>query len=505
MKTTRNTQGCVGICLSFLLLFGCVEKKKSELVWQKDFYHIGSQSSPRATDLNKDGVLDIVMGAAKGENQPNDQGVLAINGQTGELLWQQKARDQVFGSATFHDITEDGIPDVFITGRSSILMALDGSNGEKIWEYNYHFENDSILKHAKFNFYNGVLIPDQNENGHPELLTVNGGNVLVAPFSEEHRFPGVLMVFDTKTGQILSAGLMPDGKESYMAPLYFEQPEHNEEFVVFGSGGETVSGNLYLARLSDLMENDLNQAKIIASEESHGFIAPPTLADINKDGYYDIVSISHGSSIFAIDGKNQQTLWKQNIPDTESSNGFAVGNFTGDSTLDFFTFVSHGVWPNNTGSMQIMLDGANGQLAYTNSLGCTGFSSPVIYDLNDDGIDEAIISINEFDCDRGYADSSDLTIENKLIALDFKSQTANLIDGVTDFKNIFSTPWIGDLNQDGYLDIVHCQYYSPNGNLLSFLGMQVKRISTTITIREKPLWGAYMGSQGNGIFPIGNE
>jgi len=500
-----NTKRWVGICLSFLFLFGCAEKKKSELVWQKEFYHIGSQSSPRAIDLNKDGVLDIVMGAARAENRPNDQGVLALNGKTGELLWQQKAKDQVFGSATFHDITEDGIPDVFITGRSSILMALDGSSGEKIWEYEYRFENDSILKHAKFNFYNGVLIPDQNENGHPELLTVNGGNVLAEPFIEKYRFPGVLMVFDTKTGQILSAGLMPDGKESYMAPLYFEQPESKEEFVLFGSGGETVSGNLYLTKLFDLMENNLTGAKIIASEEGHGFIAPPTLVDINEDGYYDIVSISHGSSVFAIDGKTQNYLWTQNIPDTESSNGFAVGNFTDDNTPDFFTFVSHGIWPNNTGSMQIMLDGANGKLAYTNSLGCTGFSSPVVYDLNNDGIDEAIISINEFDCDRGFTDISDLNIENKLVAIDFKSQTANLIDGAINFKNIFSTPWIGDLEQDGYLDIVHCQYYSPNGNLLSFLGMQVKRINTNVRFQEDPFWGGYMGSQGNGIFPLSDD
>jgi len=495
-------QRWVGLCLSAFFFIGCAEKKKSELVWQKDFYQIGSQSSPRAIDLNKDGVLDIVMGAAKGENRPNDQGVLAMNGQTGELLWQQKARDQVFGSATFHDITADGIPDVFITGRSSILMALDGANGEKIWEYRYRFENDSILKYARFNFYNSVLIPDQNKNGYPELLTVNGGNVLAEPLSEENRFPGVLMVLDTKTGEIVSAGLMPDGKESYMAPLYFEQPESKEEFVVFGSGGETISGNLYLVELSELMENNLNQAQIIASEKGHGFIAPPTIADINEDGYYDIVSISHSSSVFAIDGKTKKALWKQNIPDTESSNGFAVGNFTEDYTLDFFTFVSHGVWPNNTGSMQVMLDGANGELAYTNSLGCTGFSSPVVYDLNNDGIDEAIISINEFECDRGYADYSDLDVENKLVAIDFNSRTANRIDGAVDFKNIFSTPWIGDLNQDGYLDIIHCQYYSPNGNLLSFLGMQIKRISTNITIREAPLWGGYMGSQGNGVFPI---
>ncbi|MBD0333381.1 MAG: hypothetical protein ICV66_12070, partial [Chitinophagaceae bacterium] len=34
-------------------------KRRSELIWSKDFSVIGSQSSPRTTDLNKDGTLDI--------------------------------------------------------------------------------------------------------------------------------------------------------------------------------------------------------------------------------------------------------------------------------------------------------------------------------------------------------------------------------------------------------------------------------------------------------------
>jgi len=36
---------------------------------------------------------------------------------------------------------------------------------------------------------------------------------------------------------------------------------------------------------------------------------------------------------------------------------------------------------------------------------------PVIYDLNDDGRDEAIISINNFDCSLGYAGKSPSVME----------------------------------------------------------------------------------------------
>jgi outer membrane protein assembly factor BamB len=485
-------------------LISC-KQKKSEIVWQNDLPVTGSQSSPRTADLNQDGVLDIVMGAGKNETQKSEQGIIALDGKTGQLLWAQESTDQVYGSATFYDITGDSVKDVFIGGRSPHFKAIDGKTGKLIWSYDYgkQQENDSILKYARYNFNNSILVPDQNNDGLQDLITVNGGNSLANPNSEVNRFPAVLMLFDSKTGQVLAADTMPDGKESYMSPLCFAQPNSQDYTIVFGTGGETISGNLYVAKLSDLIEKKLINAQIIASEKGHGFIAPPVLADITQDGYYDIVAISHKSTVVAIDGKSYLPIWQQEVRNAESSNSFAVGYFTDDDVPDFFTFVSKGEWPNNTGSLQIMVDGKDGRLAYVDSIGCTGFSSPVVYDLNHDGQDEAIISINEFDCARGFTEQALFEIENKLIAIDFKKKRTQIIDQTKGLKNIFSTPWLGDIDNDGYLDIINCQYYSRAG-LLTFLGMSVKRISTPIKIKNDPMWGAYMGSKGDGLF-LGNR
>lgn len=489
----------------FILFTTCSKpRKKSELVWDKSLPRIGSQSSPRAADLNEDGILDIVIGAGENEYQKSEQGILALNGKTGELLWQQEAPDQVYGSATLYDITGDGINDVFIGGRSPHFKAMNGKTGAVLWEYKFSFENDPILKYARYNFNNSVLVPDQNNDGMPDLLTVNGGNSKADPNSEQDRFPGVLILFDIKTGNIIAADTMPDGRESYMSPLCYTQPDNREPEIIFGTGGETISGNLYLAGLSDLVDKKLSNARIIASEQGHGFIAPPVLADITKDGYFDIVAISHRSTVFAIDGKEQKTIWQQQIKNTESSNSFAVGFFTADDVPDFFTFVSKGMWPNSAGSLQVMLDGKDGRIAYIDSIGCTGFSSPVVYDLNNDGWDEAIISVNEFDCSLGFAGKSPLIMENKLIAIDFLKNSISTIDQSPGFKNIFSTPWIGDLDDDGYLDIVHCQYYH-HSDLLLFLGMRVKRIDTPVRVRKKILWDSYMGNYRNGTFPLVNQ
>jgi outer membrane protein assembly factor BamB len=480
-------------------------KTQSQVIWIKNLPVIGSQSSPRTADLNKDGILDIVMGAGKNEFQKSDMGILAFDGKSGNLLWKREASDQVFGSATMCDVTGDQVKDIFIGGRSPQLKAIDGKNGALLWEYKYEqHKNDPILSYARFNFNNSVMVPDQNNDGLEDLLTINGGNAIAKPYSVKDRFPGVLMLLDSKTGSVIAADTMPDGKESYMTPLCFSQPGSKELFVLFGTGGETIDGNLYISSVSQLLSKKLSTAKVIATEKGHGFIAPAMLADITQDGYLDIIAITHGSKAVAIDGKDYHLIWTRTFPETECSNSFAAGYFTDDNIPDFFTFISKGQWPNSTGSIQIMLNGKDGSVAYMDSIGCTGFSSPVVYDLNDDGRDEAIISINNFDCSLGYASKSPRVMENKLIAIDFVKKTMDTIDQARAFKNVFSTPWIGDLDNDGYLDIIYCQYYHYS-DLLSFLGMRIKRIDTPVRIKKKVLWGAYMGSDGNGLFKGGQD
>lgn len=485
------------------VLTGCAmvaSKENSEVVWSRDLPVIGSQSSPRTADLNNDGILDIVMGAGKNEFQQSDMGVLAFDGKTGGLLWKQEAPDQVFGSATFCDITGDGVKDVFIGGRSPQLKALDGKTGTVLWTYKHEqYRDNPVMRYARFNFNNSVLVPDQNNDGINDLLTINGGNALAAPHSEVDRYPGVLMLLDSKTGNVIAADTMPDGKESYMTPLCFSQPGSKELYILFGTGGETIDGNLYLATVSQLLSKNLAAAKIIATEKGHGFIAPATVADITKDGHLDIIAISHGSKAVALDGKDHHTIWSKTFPGKECSNSFAVGYFTDDKIPDFFTFISKGEWPNSAGTVQVMLNGKDGSVAFTDSVGCAGFSTPVVYDLDDDGRDEVIVSINDYDCSLGYTSQSPRKIKNTLMAIDFSRKETKTIDEAEGYKNIFSTPWIGDLDNDGFLDIINCQYYHYS-DMLSFLGMRIKRIDTPVPIKKEVQWGAFLGSNGNGVF-----
>ena len=473
------------------------------MVWTKSLYQVGSQSSPKAADLTGDGVLDIVLGAGKEEMGATEQGVVALDGRTGEILWQQAANAHIVGSATFATITDDDVPDVIIGGRNHNLKALNGATGEILWEYQYRWEDDPVLRHARFNFYTNVLVPDQNADGYPDLLTVNGGNWDALPHETHDRFPGVLMLIDVTNGEIIAADTMPDGKESYMSPVCFTQPGSAESTIVFGTGGETMGGNLYMTSLSGLKAGKLSHAQVIASEEQHGFIAPPVVADITEDGYYDIIAMSHASRACAVDGRTGNVLWKQTFDGMECSSGFAVGYFTEDRIPDFFTTLSTGIWPNYSTAEQVMLDGKDGSVAYQNPLGCFALSSAVVYDINGDQQDEVLLSVNDYDCAMQFTDEirSPASLSSRLIAIDFQDTAVRVIERTEEVKSIYATPWVGDLDADGYLDIVYIQNYNPN-DLFRYLGMKVKRISTAVRLRDPPRWGEYLGARGQSLFPL---
>src|SRR5690606_5300021 len=115
--------------------------------------------------------------------------------------------------------------------------------------------------------------------------------------------------------------------------LCFRQPGAADHTVVFGTGGETIDGRLYVTTLSDLMRSDISSATPVAEEKGHGFVAPPVAVDITGDGFLDIIAISHASTITAIDGKNLQTLWQKKIEGTESRTKFAVGEVAEDDAI----------------------------------------------------------------------------------------------------------------------------------------------------------------------------
>ena len=462
--------------------------------WSTYLPDLGTFSSPRTADFNQDGILDLVIGAGRQEFMASDSAVIAIDGANGAVLWHVAARDQMFGSALLFDVNDDGVADVFIGGRTAELQAIDGASGEVLWAFMPEGDSLSAREIGYFNFYNPQRIPDQDGDGIDDLLTANGGDVMAAPFHPD-RPPGHLMVVSGLTGELLAQAAMPDSAETYMSPVVGTLAEGEPLTVIFGTGGETLGGHLYSVFLDALMKQDLSSARVLASSADKGFIGPPVLVDLNKDGWRDVVANAVDGRMIAIDGKTNEVMWEIVLEGTEVYTSPAVGYFTDDDVPDLFSIFSIGYWPNLGWSRQVMVDGATGQQVFTDSLGLYQTSSAVVVDINQDGIDEALISIN-YQVQRNALQKSYYTM---LVAIDFTSGEALQFGEAFPGSNLSSTPWAGDLNADGLLDVV---YVHPTDSLstYSFDGIQMERIVTQIPIRKPLAWGGYMGSRGDGVF-----
>jgi hypothetical protein len=144
-----------------------------------------------------------------------------------------------------------------------------------------------------------------------------------------------------------------------------------------------------------------------------------------------------------------------------------------------------------------MLNGKNGIIEFIDSLGFYQTSTAVVFDFNQDHQDDILLSIN-------YQVQNQIFQKffyNMLAIIDFSTGEMSQITDALDGNNIASTPWIGDLDDDGLLDIVYIHATNLR-HTYTFDGMQINRIETDYPIHSPVIWGAYMGSVGNGVLQV---
>jgi len=484
--------------LSLLILgmLSCQNEQSND--WNIHLPKLCSFSSPRAIDLNQDGVLDIVLGAGENEFDGADSAVIAINGVNGQLLWQTPGWDQMVGSPIFLKIDRDQIPDVIIGGRNGQLLAISGASGNIIWQ---HFSQQeraaAILADSNLrNFYIPQIIPDQNGDGKSDLLVTYGGDATKTMFDKD-RAPGIIFILDSQTGRVIAQITVPDQSETYMSPLCVDLEGNGQLTVLFGTGGESLPGSFYRIPLASIAKSTLSGIETLASSATRGFMSPPVAIDINNDQVKDIIFNAVEGRIIAIDGKTNEEIWSNTIPGTEVYSSIAVGNFTGDKTPDFFTNFGIGIFPNVKSSIQILVDGSTGHIEYTDSLGSVQIGSPLAVDLDGDGIDEGLMTVNHVkeSLNANYY-SGLFGTTTSLVAFDFKRQNKFILFGPGKGLNAAATPWIGDLDADEKLDLIFT-YMSDTITYHPFNGMTIIRKEYPI-LSKSVTWGSYMGSFSNG-------
>lgn len=503
-KFTYKIYGALGVFILALLGGWLLLNLDSNEHWSLTVEGVGTYSSCRVADLNSDGVLDVVVGLGAKEYQASEFGVIAIDGKSGELLWSVPCRNQMVGSAIFNDIDKDGISDVVIGGRSAQFLAINGQNGKVIWEFLPDFKNiDLVSDTTLLNFFSPQWVDDFDEDQVPDILVSFGGMVSAAPDNKD-RPSGRLRILSGATGNVLGDAPMPDNRETYFSPVVLPGAKLLESLVIYGSGGETINGGLYVATIGDIISGDLRASKKLADGRGKGFIAPPILIDITADKIVDVVVNSFDGRMLAFDGNNLVQLWEYRAGDSlEAYSCNAPLDVNHDDVPDLFGNFGIGQWPHSRRAVQVVVDGKTGTELSRTNIGSIQYASPLTADLTGDGKVDVVFSINYISKGawEGQVLEGELDLfryQTELIVQDVTNEATFSLTGKMPGTNIGSTPLLSDLDKDGKLDLVFCRM-TDEFNLFSFKELVVERKELNLDSRRL-VWGAYMGDDYNCIY-----
>lgn len=212
--------------------------------WEREFVPASTEATLELADMNGDGVLDVV--ALDGFSLCVGR-VVALDGRNGATVWSREVHFPAFAIRCELDLDRDGATDCLVSGRISGFVALSGVDGHTLWA------RDPSTTFMRYNFYFPLFLPDLDGDGTPDLANTHGGDSTYEDL-ETDRSPGRLVVVSGRTGGKLMQPLpMPDGGETYMSPVLFTFP-NGKEVVLFGSGGETIAGSLWVLSMDSLRE-----------------------------------------------------------------------------------------------------------------------------------------------------------------------------------------------------------------------------------------------------------
>lgn len=392
---------------------------------------LGGHSSPAVGELLGNGVPYIVVGYGTIMPSDCDGGIVAVNGVTGQIAWRFSLRaweqqennypepmHGVVNAITLADADNDGKMEIAFGGLDRnlyLLSAVTATTYTVRWYYQaadtvwstpmfYNIDNDPELEliAATDVSANAYLIPPTQDGGFLYAFDTAARNPKrIAPFSGYiwrtffdqtlYSSPAIGDVLDNNPGNEIVIG----------AGCFFPESDINTPIAKRGRWVKIV-------RPSDgVVLQTLNAPECVESS--------PALGDIDGDGKLEIVAnvgwqgdngIPHSETI-AWDPENPTPKWRA-IPYS--------ANYDSDHNKRF--------------------NDPNGG----------SFQSPVIADINGDGIVE-IITANFWSVVilRGY-DGTQLTC--------YLSPYCGMTGSLYAWYTLKSTPAVGDINEDGVLDIV---------------------------------------------------
>ena len=237
--------------------------------WQHDLQPALTELSIVVNDINHDGIPDLIFDVIterleigkylvcpdKDNSCMEDFGftpcrvhLVALDGQNGNLIWEKWIEFSPFAANCEHDLNRDGIHDCTFSGRQGSFAALNPVDGSFLWYI------DPAVTFPTYNYYYPLFIRDFDGDEVIDIIVTHGGDTVYGD-DVKKRSTGFIFVVSGRTGQQLSDRIpIPDGHETYSNPIAYSMAG-NIDVILFGSGGETIAGSLWAITVESLQEN----------------------------------------------------------------------------------------------------------------------------------------------------------------------------------------------------------------------------------------------------------
>lgn len=489
--------------LGFLLLLPAVNGLEVDgnvdILWNTsgfDYYGV-----PAIGDFNGDGALDVVL--VNYDWNANAYTVTAFSGADGSVLWTYSTSEPCDIVGSSHDFNGDGINDVLLhvdrdfrliadtgeTYRSWYYVALDGSNGNKLW-------NTSLIEET----FSGEIGWSMREKSAD--ITGDGIEDVIVSFEADIWDGNIWNRIGAQNDIIAISGSSGDllwkrtynvsGDDSWLVIKII--PVGN----IDGTGGAEVLLDVYgdWYNQTSGMRDGFNFKEVVDYKNDtllmflDNIIDIALPGDLDGDGLDDLVVYDwYNNSILAVrwDGS---TIWSK-----EGYYSGLVGDVNRDGVADVLIENASG-W-----EMLHMVNGRNGTDIWTTNY--TGWAS-IMADLDDDNLFDIVLMSGycEFDSNTGRV----TTCNRYLNAIE--GETGRLMWNLTLYENESATSWIKpysvDISGDGVVDLIgtlvlyDSDWYSTLGRQIFAIDGRNGSIMWRYWINESDGWMYYE------IYPVGD-
>ncbi|XP_053989156.1 uncharacterized protein LOC128881821 [Hylaeus volcanicus] len=313
----------------------------TKMLWTRSLPKLISESPLRSSDVNDDGVEDIIVGFSTGldmsdtpeyvcelyfEGQiPCFGGVLALNGKTGDTLWMHWTDRAIFSVDCSLDLTNDKIKDCIICGYGGILRAIDGHDGSIVWKI--PVQELSTSEDWKLSeIYDAKFIADIDGDEIGDVIASHTVQSREIHLSE-------ILVISGINGNIIRSSILPKTEQLFSAPQKLIHPD-GENIFVFVTSSQMQSGALYVVPQVNLIHGNLKLRKL-HRDTGKGTSLPPILVDITLDGIEDIIVAMFNSTVIAYDGLTFEPIWNYTVANSELISIPIPGYYNDDNIPDF--------------------------------------------------------------------------------------------------------------------------------------------------------------------------